>query len=128
MARQIVLSPRVVPYRSAMVHAVKAGGFVFTSGVVPWRSERGDIAKGDFAAQLHQVMHNLICILEDSGSSLDKAVKITVAMTDMSNFAVFDEIYRSYFKDGDMPARMTSESPRLAHPDHMIVMDCIATL
>lgn len=127
MARDIILSPRVQPYRSATVHAVRAAGLVFVSGVTPWRGPR-DVAKGDFVAQLHQVMANLIAILEDAGSGLQHAVKVNVALTDMGRYYEFDPIYASYFPAGDFPARMTTESPRLPHPDHLLSIDCIATL
>ncbi|MGX9963472.1 RidA family protein [Roseomonas sp. F4] len=125
MDRQIFNSPRVTPLRSATNHAVKAGGLIYTTGTTPFKGER-DIARGDFAAQTHQVMQNLRTILEDAGSSLDRAVKMNIAMTDMTKYYEFDAIFRTYFAEGNCPARMTTESPRLAHPDFLISIDCIA--
>ncbi len=129
MDRQIITSPRVTPMRSGVSHAVKAGGMVYVTGATPFRgSERmsAEIDKGDLAAQVHQVMRNIQAILEEAGSSLDRAVKMNVALTDMSRYAEFDAIFKTYFAAGNYPARQTMESARLAHPDFLVSIDCIA--
>lgn len=125
MSRQIINSPRVTPLRSATNHAIKAAGLVFVTGATPFRGER-EIAKGDLAAQVHQVMQNLQAILEDAGTSLDKAVKMNIALTDMTKYHEVDAIFRTYFAEGNYPTRQTTESPRLAHPDFLVSIDCIA--
>ncbi len=129
MDRQIVTSPRVTPMRSGVNHAVKAGGMVYVTSATPFRgSERmsAEIDKGDFAAQMHQVMKNIQAILDEAGSSLDRAVKMTVAITDMSRYAEMDAIFKTYFAPGNYPARQTIESKHLAHPDFLVAIDCIA--
>jgi len=129
MDRQIINSPRVTPMRSAVNHAVKAGGFVFVTGVTPFRgAERmsAEIDKGDLIAQIHQVMKNMQAILEEAGTSLERAVKMNIALTDMTRYAEFDATFRTYFKEGNFPARQTTESARLAHPDFLVSIDCIA--
>jgi 2-iminobutanoate/2-iminopropanoate deaminase len=129
MDRQIITSPRVTPMRSGVNHAVKAGGFVFVTGVTPFRgAERmaATIDKGDLVAQVRQVMTNMQAILEEAGTSLDKAVKMNVALTDMGRYAEFDATFKTFFKDGNYPARQTTESVRLAHPDFLVSIDCIA--
>ena len=98
---------------------------VYVTGATPFHGDR-QIAKGDFAAQLHQVMKNIIAILEDSGSGLDRAVKMTIALTDMDRYAEFDAIFKTYFEPGNYPARQTIESRKLAHPDFLVSIDCIA--
>lgn len=124
MTREIVNSRRVTPLRSPMSHAVKAGGLVFVSGTLPFKGER-EIVRGDFAAQMHQVMVNIKAVLEDAGSSLDKVVKTTVVLRHMSDFPAMNEIYRSYFKPDNYPARITMESP-LALEEFLIEIDCVA--
>ncbi|MGG5823709.1 RidA family protein [Falsiroseomonas sp. HW251] len=125
MDRIVITSPRVTPMRSGVSHAVKAGGMVYVTGATPFHGDR-EIAKGDFAAQLRQVMANIQAILEEAGSSLDHAVKVNVALTDMGRYAEFDAIFKTYFAPGNYPARQTTESPRLAHPDFLVSIDCIA--
>jgi len=86
MVRQVITAARVTPMRSGVSHAVKAGGMVYVTGATPFHGDR-QIAQGDFAAQLHQVMRNIQAILEAAGSSLDRAVKMNVALTDMGRYA-----------------------------------------
>jgi 2-iminobutanoate/2-iminopropanoate deaminase len=129
MTREIITSPRVTPMRSAVNHAVKAGGFVFVTGVTPFRGAdriTAELDKGDLVAQIHQVMRNMQAILEEAGSSLDRAVKMNIALTDMTRYAEFDATFRTYFAEGNYPARQTTESARLAHPDFLVSIDCIA--
>jgi 2-iminobutanoate/2-iminopropanoate deaminase len=75
---------------------------------LPFSGDR-EIAKGDFPAQMHQVMRNLRMILEDAGSSFDKIAKMTVVLARMSDFPVMNEIYRGYFEPGNYPARITTQ-------------------
>jgi len=127
--RQIITSPRVTPMRSAVNHAVKCGGFVFVTGVTPFRGGdrmAAEIDKGDLAAQTHQVMRNMKAILEEAGTSLDRAVKMNVAVTDLTQYHTMDDAFRTHFRDGNYPARQTTESTRLAHPDFLVSIDCIA--
>jgi 2-iminobutanoate/2-iminopropanoate deaminase len=129
MDRRIITSPRVTPMRSGVNHAAVAGGMVYVTGATPFRgSERmsAEIDRGDLAGQVHQVMRNIQAILEEAGSSLDRAVKMNVALTDMSRYAEFDAIFKTYFTPGNYPARQTTESARLAHPDFLVSIDCIA--
>ncbi|WP_431280718.1 RidA family protein [Humitalea sp. 24SJ18S-53] len=128
MPREIITAPDVTPYRSGLSHAVKAAGLVFVSGATPFTGARAAnlIARGDFAAQTHQVMQNIKAILAAAGTSLDRAVKMNVALADMKNYAEFDAIFKTYFAPGNYPARQTTESVHLSHMDFMLSVDCIA--
>ena len=69
-------------------------------------------------------MENLKSVLEAAGSSLEKAVKCTVYVKDMNDFADVNEVYGSYFQS-DPPARATVEVARLPK-DVLVEIDCIA--
>ena len=125
--RTIVNSSRVTALRSGMSHAVRVDNMVYVSGATPFRGDR-EIAKGDFAAQCRQVMDNIQAVLEECGTSFAHAVKMNGALTDMANFAEYDRICRSYFEEGNFPARMTTESPHLASPDFLLSVDCMALI
>lgn len=77
--------------------AVKAGGFVFTSGQIAINPAKGDVVETDIKGQTKQIMENLKAVLEAAGSSLDKAVKTVCFLADMSDFAAFNAIYGEYF-------------------------------
>jgi 2-iminobutanoate/2-iminopropanoate deaminase len=125
--RTIVNAKGVTPLRSSMSHAVRVDNMVYVSGATPFAGER-QIAQGDFAAQCHQVMRNIQAVLADCGTSLANAVKMNVALRTMDNFKEFDAIFRTYFAEGNFPARMSTESPNLAHPDFLLSVDCIAVI
>ncbi|MDD6490025.1 MAG: RidA family protein [Clostridia bacterium] len=77
--------------------AVKTNGFVFTSGQIAINPATSNVEETTIEGQTEQVMKNLKAILEESGSSLDKAVKTVCFLADMNDFAAFNEIYGKYF-------------------------------
>ena len=80
---------------------VKAGDFLFVSGLPPLDLESGKMLHGDIEVQTEQVMKNVAYALDCAGSSLEKVVKTNVFVT---NVAYFNGIYRRYFPH-DPPAR-----------------------
>ncbi len=83
--------------------AIKAGGFVFTSGQIAIDPATGNVEADTIEGQTEQVMKNLSAVLAEAGSSLDKAVKTVCFLADMNDFAAFNEIYGKYFTS--KPAR-----------------------
>jgi len=86
--------------------AIKASSLVFLSGQIPLDPESMEIVPGDVAAQTHQVFKNLISVSEAAGGSLANAVKLTIYVTDLGDFATVNEIMASYFSE-PFPARAT---------------------
>lgn len=87
------------PYSQAAV----CGNIVFTSGQIAIDPKSGDLVAGDITAQTEQVMKNLGAVLEAAGSSFDKAIKTTCFLSDIGDFAKFNEVYGKYFSS--KPAR-----------------------
>ncbi len=87
------------PYSQAAV----CGDIVFTSGQIAIDPKSGDLVAGDITAQTEQVMKNLGAVLEAAGSSFDKAIKTTCFLSDIGDFAKFNEVYGKYFSS--KPAR-----------------------
>ncbi len=104
--------------------AVKANGFVFISGQVAFDPAKGQLVEGGIAQQTERVLENLRGIVEASGSSMHKAVKVTVFLKDMNDFAAMNEIYARYFSSAP-PARSTVEVARLPR-DVRVEIDLIA--
>jgi 2-iminobutanoate/2-iminopropanoate deaminase len=104
--------------------AVKANGFIFVSGQVAFDPATGQLVEGDIARQTERVMENLKGILEAAGSSLHKAVKTTVYLKDMNDFAAMNEAYGRYFPSAP-PARATVEVARLPR-DARVEIDVVA--
>ena len=110
------------PYSQAIV----ANGFVFVSGQIPIDPATGQIEPGGIAEQAKRVLENLKAVLEAAGSSLADVVKTTIYITDLSNFAVVNEVYGGYFEI-DPPARATVEVCRLPK-DALIEIEAVAAL
>ena len=87
------------PYSQAIVH----GDLVFTSGQIPINPKTGNVDAEGIIAQTEQVMKNLNAVLTAAGSSFEKAIKTTCFLSDMSDFAAFNEVYAKYFTE--KPAR-----------------------
>lgn len=86
------------PYSQGMI----AGGMVYCSGQIPVNPASGEIPEG-IEAQAEQSCKNVGAVLEAAGSGLDKVVKTTCFLADMSCFAAFNEVYAKYFTS--KPAR-----------------------
>ena len=84
--------------------AVRAGDFIYVSGLPPMNPETGTLIEGDIKAQTRQSLENIKQVLTAAGSSLDKVVKVTIYCTNVAYFSVINEIYREYFAE-DPPAR-----------------------
>ena len=119
-------------------HARKVDNLLFLSGVGPREKgkkeipgvtldEKGKIISYDIEAQCHSVFANVKAILEDSGSSWDQLVDVTVFLTNMKDdFKTYNRIYGEYFKD-NQPCRTTVEILSLPTPI-AIELKCIATI
>ena len=77
---------------------------VFTSGQIPINPENGKLVENDFKLEIHQVLKNLNAVLQEGGSSLKSAIKLTVFLTDLSFFPEVNEVFNDYFPN-DPPAR-----------------------
>jgi len=114
-------APKAIgPYSQAVV----ANGFVFVSGQIPLDPATGQMVAGGIAEQTAQVFENIKNVLEAAGSSLDQAVKTTVYLKDMGDFAPMNEVYSRYFP-ANPSSRATVEAARLPR-DVRIEIDCIA--
>ena len=92
--------------------AIKANGFVFTSGQIAIDPATQRVIAGDVAAQTERVLRNLSEILEAAGSGLGKVVRSTVFLKNMTDFAAMNQVYGKYFSSAP-PARSTVEAARL---------------
>lgn len=86
--------------------AVAAGGFVFTSGQIGLVPETGAMISAEVTSQTEQVLRNLAAVLEAAGCSFSDVVKSTIFLTDLSDFAVVNDIYSRALGDA-RPARST---------------------
>jgi 2-iminobutanoate/2-iminopropanoate deaminase len=127
MAQKLVVAtgaaPQAIgPYSQAIVY----GDLIYCSGQIPLDPATGVVVPGDIAEQTVRVLENLKAVLEAAGSSLDRVLKTTVFVKNLSEFALMNEVYGRYFHVNP-PARSTVEAARLPR-DVRVEIDCIAAL
>ena len=84
--------------------AIKVGQTVFISGQIPLEPGTMKIVDGDIRIQTHRVFNNLAAVAREGGGNLDDVVKLTVFLTDLSHFAVVNEVMAEHFNP-PYPAR-----------------------
>src|SRR5258708_39599540 len=107
-------------YSQAIVH----NGLVFCSGQIPLDPATGQMVEGDIVVQTERVFASLKALLEASGSSIEKVLKTTVYLKDISDFPKMNEVYARFFSS-NFPARSTIEAGRLPR-DAKVEIDAIA--
>ena len=94
-------APKAIgPYSQGIEH----NNFVYTSGQIPLNPETGKLVEGDFKKEVKQVLNNVNAVLKEGGSSIDKAIKLTVFVTDLGKFSELNEVFESFFGENP-PAR-----------------------
>ncbi len=87
-------------------HAVRAGDYLFITGQMPTlKKDNTKLVDGGIEAQTHQVMKNLIDVLNAAGSSLEKVIFARVYLVNFGDFDKMNSIYASYFAKDKLPAR-----------------------
>ena len=114
-------APRAIgPYSQA----IAVDGWVFCSGQIPVDPETGELCDGEVREQTDLVLRNLTAVLEAAGSSLQLAVKTTVFLADIADFAAMNEVYTRYFGD-HRPARSTVQVGALPKGSS-VEIECVA--
>lgn len=105
MAKTIIHTDKAPAAIGAYSQAVRAGDTVYISGQIPLIPETMTVAgEGDFRAEAVQVFKNLQAIAEAAGGSLNDIVKVNAYLTDLANFAIFNEVMAEFI-DQPFPAR-----------------------
>ena len=87
-------------------HAVRAGEYLFVTGQMPTlKNDNTKLVDGGIEAQTHQVMKNLLEVLNAAGSSLDKVLFARVYLVNFGDFDKMNGVYASYFAKDKLPAR-----------------------
>ncbi len=124
MAREVIMTNKVFASGNApMSKAVKVGNLIFVCGMPPFDINR-QVAKEDFQTQMRQCMDNIKAVLEAGGSSMDAVAKVTVFLARESDVPAMNNIYRTYFKEGNYPARTAIEAK--LQGDFLVEIECVA--
>ena len=126
MARTIISTAAAPAAIGTYSQAVRAGNTVYISGQIPLDPATKELVGGDMEAQVRRVFENLRAIAAAAGGSLNAAVRVTIFLTDMANFATVNKVMAEYFSE-PYPARAAvgvASLPRGA----AVEADCILEL
>ena len=85
---------------------IRTGNLLFVSGQVPLDPASGELVKEDVEGQAHRCLENLSAICDAAGAALANAVRCTVYLTDMGDFARVNDVYAGFFEGDQPPARV----------------------
>jgi len=104
MTRSVVSTTKAPRAIGAYSQAIRSDGLIFCSGQVALDSATGELVGESVADQTRRCMENLSAVLEAAGVGLESVVKVNAYLTDMNDFAEFNEVYGEFFSD-EPPAR-----------------------
>ena len=104
MAKQAIQTKDAPAAIGTYSQAIRAGNTIYLSGQIPLDPKSMQLVTGDTRAEIARVFDNLAAVAAAAGASLENAVRITVYLTDLKNFALVNEVMAEYFKE-PYPAR-----------------------
>jgi len=108
MTKEIIFTENAPKAIGPYSQAVKSGGFLFVSGQVALNPSTGDLMNSSIEEQAEQVIKNLSAICEAANTNLSNIVKLTIYITDMSDFSIVNNAMEKHF-ESPYPARATVE-------------------
>jgi 2-iminobutanoate/2-iminopropanoate deaminase len=109
-------------------HAVRAGELLFCSGQIPLDPDTGELVQGSAATQARRCLENLEAVCEAAGTSLVRAVRLTVYMTDLDQFGAVNEIYGDFFAEQDDPPARVAIGVAALPKGAQVEIDAIVSL
>lgn len=104
MKRQVIKTDHAPAAIGTYSQAVKVGATVYLSGQISLDPKTMELVQGDMRAQVESVFRNLQAVATAAGGNLADIVKLTVYLTDLSHFALVNEVMASFFSE-PYPAR-----------------------
>ncbi|MCL4106945.1 RidA family protein [Vibrio lentus] len=102
--KEVITADRAPEAIGPYSHGNAFGNLVFTSGQLPVCREKGGVVEGGVSEQSRQSLLNLQYVLQAAGSDLDAVLKTTCYLSDINDFAAFNEVYKEFFET-NCPAR-----------------------
>ena len=109
MSKKTIINTKLAPvaigtYSQGIVYE----NLIFTSGQIPINPNTNEVVSDKFNVQVDQVLYNLNQVLKAAGSNKNNIIKLTVYLTDLSNFDLLNIAFKSFFVDS-FPARSVVE-------------------
>tara|TARA_B100000678_G_C18070009_1_gene446268 strand:+ start:61 stop:450 length:390 start_codon:yes stop_codon:yes gene_type:complete len=127
MSRTIIKTKNAPAAVGAYNQGIVANGFIFTAGQIPLNPKTNKLVDGDAKTQIDQIFKNLDAICRSGATSLGKAVKLTVFLTDLTLAPYVNKAIDNLFDSKSYPARSMVEVSKLPL-NSRIEIECIAVI
>jgi 2-iminobutanoate/2-iminopropanoate deaminase len=127
MSREEIRVEGLVEPMSHFTDAVRAGGFLYVSGIIGVDAQGRLVGGDDVVAQTRQVFENMRAVLSAAGSAFDDVVKVTIFLTDVDDRPLINPLRQEVF-GGARPASTLVEVPRLAVDGAKVEIECVAVV
>jgi reactive intermediate/imine deaminase len=127
VSREEIRVPELAEPISHFTDAVRAGGFLYVSGIVAVDSEGRLVGGADVVEQTRQVLENMRAVLAAGGCGFGDVVKVTIYLTDIDDRPLINPLRQEVFGDS-RPASTLVEVPRLAVDGAKIEIECVAVV
>lgn len=98
MGKQIINTPNAPAAIGPYSQAILAGDTLYCSGQIALDPANGNLVMDSIAAETHQIMRNVIAVLEEAKMSIDNVVKCSIFMSSMDHYGAINEVYSEYFQ------------------------------
>lgn len=126
MSRTIISTADAPKAVGTYSQAVKVGKTVYVSGQIPLDPRSGELVQSSMEAQIRRVFDNLLAIVRAAGGDFSQVTKLNVFVTDLSHFALLNQIMATYFEE-PYPARAAIQVAALPK-GAQVEMDCVVEL
>jgi 2-iminobutanoate/2-iminopropanoate deaminase len=106
--------------------AIRNNGLLWCSGQLGLKPATGEMVGPDTTVQAEQALRNLDAICREAGTSLAKAVKTTIYLVDLTDFAAVNKVYATFFEE-PFPARATVQVAALPK-DGRVEIDAVVAI
>jgi 2-iminobutanoate/2-iminopropanoate deaminase len=110
--REVIRTDKAPKAIGPYSQAIRAGGFIFCAGQAALDPATGKIVAGGIKEQTRQTLRNIQAVLQAAGSDLQQVVKVTVFLSDWTNFPGMNEVFVELFGTEEPPARSTIQGER----------------
>lgn len=113
MKKEIIYTTKAPEAIGSYSQGIKINGLLYTSGQIPFDVNKNELVTTGIKDEVHQVMKNIIAILDAGKTNINNIIKTTIFVKDLNDFNDVNEVYASYFTDENYPARECVEVARL---------------
>lgn len=126
LAKKVIATEKAPAAVASYSQAISSNGLIFCSGQIPLDPVTNELVQGTIADETRRCLDNLTAVLHEAGSGWDEVVKVTAYLTDIGDYAEFNEAYAGYV--GDRPPARAAIAVAALPKGARVEVECIAAV